>query len=97
MAMSKLYDQEKAKDMPKVILRVRGNGANGDGDLVAEFRCLSAAVMQTKPEVMLWGERVFVFRHLRNNGDMVYVEGLGFPLVEGATCEEVTSVMNHEG
>jgi len=86
--MSKMYDPEKTKNMPKVILTVRGKGTVEE-NLVASFKALSVALMQPPPEVMNWGSRVFVFKEKLESGDLVYVEGLAYPLIVGHTCEEV--------
>lgn len=83
----KIYDQDKAKDMPKVILVVRGEGSIED-KLVAKLRSLPAATARTPFEIMLWGERIFQFTQTLENGDLVYTEGVAWSLVNGVTAED---------
>lgn len=76
--------------MPKIILRTRGAEKTPGENLVAEFKSFPVALMQPKPEIMLWGSRYFTFSEQFENGDLVYVEGMCWPLLPGHTCEELT-------
>ena len=89
MTDRKMCDPEV--ELPEIILRVRGNGANGDGEHVASFKSLAVAMMNPPPEIMLWGQRAFIFKHKRKDEALVYVEGMPYPLIPGVTAEEVTT------
>lgn len=81
-----VFREKEEKVLPLVVLRT-SPGEPGE-DLVAAFQCLPVAAMVKTPEVVTWGERTFVFKKRDDKGNLIFVEGLSFPLVEDGTAKE---------
>ena len=73
-------------EIPQIILRVQSADNELGGGHVAAFKSLAVALMDPPPEVVTWGSRTFVFKSKRSNEDLIYVEALSYPLMEGVTC-----------
>ena len=59
-----------------------------DGGEVAAFECLVLSLMKPCPEIVVWGERLFILAQ-KSPSDMIYKEGFVFPLIDGATAKKV--------
>ncbi len=71
----------KAKD-PIVTLQTR------DGGEVAKFECMAISLMRPCPEIVVWGERLFILTQ-KDASEAIYREGFLFPLIDGATAKRL--------